>query len=180
MSRNIIITAADGQTGFLVAELLLTNNDFKSKVDSVTCLTLHPSSAKAKELTKLGAKVVPHHPGREREMVKVLKDSGCDTICLIPPTHKDKVDITMELIAAARKANVKNGLLISSVGCDLAERDKQPRLREFIDIEAKFLESKGVDGTMLGQSPCVIRWAESCNGYDQQQADVVKQRWLLC
>jgi nucleoside-diphosphate-sugar epimerase len=124
MSRNVLITAADGQTGFLIAELLLTNTDFSSKVDSITCLTLHPSSAKAKQLIKLGAKVVPHPPGREREMVKLLKETECDTICSIPPTHKEKVDITMELIDAARKANVTNGVLISSAGCDFAERDK--------------------------------------------------------
>lgn len=54
MSRNICITAADGHTGFLIAELILTDNDFKSKVDSVSVLSLHPNSARAKELGQMG------------------------------------------------------------------------------------------------------------------------------
>jgi len=141
----------------LIAELLLTHPDFSSKVDSVTGLTLHPTSAKAKELGKMGAKIVPHKPGREREMVNTLKQTGCDTICLIPPTHREKFDITVELVNAAKKAGVQNVLFISSAGCDLAERDKQPRLREFIDLEALVLSSKGDPNNPLGHSPCVIR-----------------------
>jgi len=154
---KVCITACDGQTGFLITELLLTNPDFSGKVDSVVGLSLHPRSAKAAELQKLGAQIVPHHPGRERDMVKTLKDTGCDTICLIPPTDKDKFNIVVELISAAKKAGVQNALLISSVGCDLADPQKQPRLREFIDIEALMLSSKGDPNTSLGHSPCVIR-----------------------
>jgi hypothetical protein len=54
MTRNICITAADGHTAFLIAELILTNDDFSSKVDSVSVLSLHPSSARAKELGQMG------------------------------------------------------------------------------------------------------------------------------
>lgn len=54
MTRNICISGGDGHTGFLIAELILTNNDFKSKVDSVSVLCLHPSGARAKELSQLG------------------------------------------------------------------------------------------------------------------------------
>jgi hypothetical protein len=70
-----------------------------------------------------------------REMVKTLTESGCDTICVIPPAHKDKFDITVELITATKKANIANTLFISAAGADLAERDKQPHLRQFIDLE---------------------------------------------
>lgn len=171
MTRNIVITAADGNTGFCIAELLLTHHKFKSKVDSVVGLTLHPSAAKAKELTKLGAKVVPHKPGRMREMVKTLKETRADTICLIPPPHKEKFDISIELAEAAKKAGIPNVLLISSVGCDLAERDTQPRLREFIDIETLVLSAKGDSSTSMGTSPCVIRagfYAENLLLYSPQ------------
>ena len=54
MTRNICISGGDGHTGFLIAEIILTNNDFKSKVDSVSVLCLHPSGARAKELSQLG------------------------------------------------------------------------------------------------------------------------------
>lgn len=156
--RNVCITAADGQTGFLIAELLLTDSKFKSSIDSVSALTLHPSSAKVKELQKLGAVIVPHKPGRVKEVIKTLKDTKCDTICLIPPTSVDKFDITLEMIQAAKESGtVQNALFISSAGADLAERDKQPRLREFVDLETEVMKTKGDANTPLGHSPCILR-----------------------
>jgi hypothetical protein len=49
----------------------------------------------------MGAKIIPHKPGKLREMVKSLKDTQADTLCLIPPAHKEKLDITVKLIEAA-------------------------------------------------------------------------------
>jgi nucleoside-diphosphate-sugar epimerase len=158
MSRKVCITACDGQTGFLITELLLTHPDFSGKVDSVVGLSLHPRSAKATELHKLGAQVVTHHPGRERDMVKTLKETSCDTICLIPPADKDKYNIVVELISAAKKAGIQKVLFISSAGCDLANPQKQPRLREFIDMEVLVLGNKGDPDTPLSHSPCIIRF----------------------
>ena len=54
MTRNICISGGDGHTGFLIAELILTGDDFKNKVDSVNVLCLHPSGNRAKELAQLG------------------------------------------------------------------------------------------------------------------------------
>lgn len=157
MSRNICITAVDGHTGHLIAELLVTDENFKKGFDSVTGLALHPTIARCKELEKLGVKIVPHKPGKLREMVETLKSTGADTMCLIPPAHKDKYDITVELIEAAKKANVSNVCFISSAGADMAERNKQPRLREFIDLECLVMASKGDPETATGHSPVVIR-----------------------
>lgn len=157
MSRNVCITAAEGQTGFAIAELLLSE-PFSGKVDSVTALTMDPSHQKPKELAAMNAKVVRHVPGRERDVVKTLKETGCDTICLIPPAHAEKYDIAAELVRAAKKAGVPNVCLISSAGCDYADPKKQPRLREFIDLESMTLAAKGDPNTALGHSPVVIRW----------------------
>jgi len=171
MTRNICITAADGNTGFLIAELILTNPDFKDKVDSVSVLALHPNVGRAKELAQMGAKVIPHKPGRMKEMVNTLKQSGCDTVCLIPPAHEDKFDITEELIDAAKKADVPNVLFISSAGADLAEREKQPHLREFVDLETLVMAAKGDGSSSLGHSPCIIRagfYAENLLNYAPQ------------
>src|SRR5688572_27069128 len=98
MSRNICVTAVDGHTGHLIAELLLTDPNFKAQSDSVAGLSLHPHAQHCKELEKLGAKIIPHKPGRMKEMVNTLKQTGADTLCLIPPAHTDKFDITVELI----------------------------------------------------------------------------------
>jgi hypothetical protein len=156
--RNLIITAADGQTGHLLSELLLTDPKFSAAIGTLTALCLHPDSDAARSLAKLGAKVVPHKPGRQNEMVKTLKAVGADTICVIPPTHVDKVDITTELVMAARKAGgISNVLLISSAGADLADEKRTPRLREFVGIEALVMAEKGVKKTDLGHSMVVIR-----------------------
>jgi NmrA-like family len=157
MPRNICISAIDGQTGFLIAELLLTNPDFTTEIDSVSGLTLHPTSHKSKELEKMGATIIPHKPGTVKSMAAVLKDSGADTMCVIPPTHKDKFDITVELVNAAKQAGVPNVCLVSSAGADLATMKKQPRLREFVDIEQLVMEAKGDSGTATGTSPVVVR-----------------------
>ncbi|GMF77392.1 unnamed protein product [Aspergillus oryzae var. brunneus] len=157
MSRQLCITSVDGHTGFLIAELILTDNKFKKAIGTVTGLTLHPDAPFCKELSKLGAKIVPHRPGRLRDMVSSLQEVGADTMCLIPPAHTEKFDITAELIEATKKANVPNVCFLSSAGCDLAERDKQPRLREFIDLEARFMASKGDPSTSTGHSPVIIR-----------------------
>ncbi|TEA15640.1 hypothetical protein C8034_v001480 [Colletotrichum sidae] len=129
MSRNVCITAVDGQTGSLIAELILKNRDFSRKVDSVVGLSLNPQSPRAQELRDMGVSIFHHAPGKERAMVTSLKETGCDTICLIPPAHEEKFDITVELINAAKKADIPNVLFISSAGCDYADPLKQPRLR---------------------------------------------------
>jgi len=157
MKRNLCITAVDGQTGFLIAELLLREGKFYKQIDSLTGLTLDPAAPRAKELEELGANIVAHKPGRVRDAVATLKKVGCDTLCLVPPAHRDKYDISLELVEAAKKAGVSNVLLISSAGADYADPKKQPRLREFIDIESAVLASKGDPNTQLGHSPCVLR-----------------------
>ncbi|CAG7996048.1 hypothetical protein PENNAL_c0010G02764 [Penicillium nalgiovense] len=171
MSRHVCITAAEGHTGYAIIELLLTHENFKNAVDSITALSLYPHGETCKELSKLGAKIVAHEPGRLSKMVDSLQAVGADTLCLIPPAREDKLDLTLELIDAAKKANVPNVCFISSAGCDLAERDKQPRLREFIDLETRFLASKGDPSTSTGHSPVVIRagfYAENLLLYSQQ------------
>jgi len=171
MSRNVCISAIDGQTGFLIAELLLTDRTFSSKVDSVCGLTLHPSSAKCKELQKLGVTIIPHKPGKVKDMAAILNESGADSLCIIPPSHKDKFDITMELVAAGKKAGVPNVCLVSSAGADMADIKKQPRLREFIDIEQLVMEAKGDAKTPTGTSPVVVRggfYAENLLNYSPQ------------
>jgi len=157
MTRKIAITAVDGHTGFTLAELLLTDPNLFEKFESVTGLSLHPNAPNCKELKELGAHIVPHKPGRVRDMVGLLKEIGADAICLIPPAHKEKHDVTVELIEATKKANIPNILFLSSVGCDLADKEKQPRLREFIDLETMVLSTKGKTSTETGHSPVVVR-----------------------
>ncbi|KIV80689.1 hypothetical protein, variant [Exophiala sideris] len=157
MSRNICITAVDGHTGYSIAEFILSHDNLKKKVGTITGLALKPQSQHAKDLAKLGVKIVPHKPGRMKEMVNAMKSTGADAVCLIPPAHQDKVEITQELIEATKRANIPNVCFISSAGCDLADPQKQPRLREFIELETLVLSAKGDTSTETGHSPVVIR-----------------------
>ncbi|GJN78620.1 hypothetical protein PLIIFM63780_002129 [Purpureocillium lilacinum] len=150
MSRKVCITAVDGHTGFAIAELILQHKELSRKVDSVAGLAIDPKSEHAQELKSLGAIIVQHKPGRVRDMSITLEEMGCDTICLVPPAHHDKLDICVELVEAAKRAAIPNVLLISSAGCDYADTAKQPRLREFIDLESLVLQSKGNASTPTG------------------------------
>ncbi|KAI9155204.1 putative transcriptional regulatory protein pb1a11.04c [Paramyrothecium foliicola] len=136
MSRKVGTTAVDGQTGFLIGELILKSKDFSSKVVAVVGLSLNPNSEHAQELKGPGATIVPHVPGRVKDKAKSLQQTGCDTICLVPHAHEGKFDICLELVEAAKEAQVPNVLLISSAGCDYADPQKQPRLRGFFGIKA--------------------------------------------
>lgn len=62
------------------------------------------------------------------------------------------------MIEAARAAQVPIVALISSVGCDMAEHDSQPRLREFVDIETEAMRAKGDSKTEMGHSPVITRY----------------------
>lgn len=158
MSRKVCVTSVDGHTGFAITELLLSD-PFSKKVDSVVGLALNPATPKAKEAEALGAQIVHLVPGDEKATAQTLKDTGCDTLCLIPPAHRHKKNIATELINAAKKAGVPNVLLNSSAGCDYADPQKQPRLREFIGLESLVMASKGDSSTNTGHSACVIRYS---------------------
>ena len=56
-------------------------------------------------------------------MVSSLKEIGADAICLITSTHKKKYDGTVELTEATKKTNILTTLFLSSVGCDLADKE---------------------------------------------------------
>ncbi|KAJ3161781.1 hypothetical protein HDU86_006552 [Geranomyces michiganensis] len=175
MPHNIAITSADGQTGHLVAELLLSDT-FASKLGGpLTCLTYDPS--KVKDLEELGAVIVPMPSSSTSEsgkkptksasaaatkkahesLVASLEDSKVDTIMVIPPARDGKVELTKQLVEAAKEAGVQNVLLLSAAGCDFADPKEQPILRSFIEIERMVMECKGDADVPLGHSPCILR-----------------------
>ena len=162
-SRKICITAADGQTGHLTAELLLSNGKFSNKFKSLSLLAM--DAEKCDDLKKLGGNKVNvlEYTSDKKKMVKLLGEENCDTMFLIPPAHKDKFKILKSLIeCAGQLKNVQNVVFLSSAGCDVAERDKQPSIRQFIDMEALIMSTKG-DTSLgsTGHSPCIIRSPQS-------------------
>ncbi|KAH7926696.1 NAD(P)-binding protein [Leucogyrophana mollusca] len=153
MSRTICITSADGQTGHLVAELLL--EQFSTEFKQLCCLALNPD--KCEDLKRLGAQVIPHKPKDRDGLVHALKSTGADTIFLIPPAHKNKLSLAKEMIDATYEAGIKNTVLLSAAGADLAEEKKQHQLRQFIHIEAEAMKLRYLPDTEAGTSQCIIR-----------------------
>jgi hypothetical protein len=157
MSRNLVITCGEGQTGHLIAELLLTNEKFSSAIKTLHVATCNQEHVHIKALSESGAQIIPVTPGNTEGLTKSLKDSGADTILIIPPSVSNKLEATKEMVEASKAAGIQNVVLISSAGCDMAERDHQPRLREFVDIENLVMKTKGDTKTETGHSPCIIR-----------------------
>ncbi|CDO76593.1 hypothetical protein BN946_scf184868.g7 [Trametes cinnabarina] len=169
-SRKILVTAGEGQTGRLIIELLTTDEEYNTKYAELTALVFSEQAKSTLDEFDTVQTVV-FDPKDEESLVKAM--SEVDTCLLIPPAHKDKAKITRTLLQAAKKAKtVQNLVLLSSAGADYAERDTQPRLREFIDLEALAMQPKGNPSTGdTGHSPCVIRagfYAENLLLYSKQ------------
>jgi hypothetical protein len=185
--RKILITTPEGHTGFTIAELLLTDPTFSSAINplgkegrgGVSLLTFSPNHANCKLLNSdYGTPVLTYQPDHVADLTATIQASGCDTLLLIPPAHHpDKLDIAIEVLEAVKRSSsggkggngggVKNMLLISMAGCDLAERGVQDELRNFVDLEAEFWRCKSSspasdvekgEPTGLGEgSLCVLR-----------------------
>lgn len=88
MSRNACISAVEGNTSYLIAELLPTDENFSNPVNGLTGLTMNPNAERCKDLANLGVTIVPHVPGRLKNLVTNLTEANANTVSLIPPAHK--------------------------------------------------------------------------------------------
>ncbi|KIP03863.1 hypothetical protein PHLGIDRAFT_76910 [Phlebiopsis gigantea 11061_1 CR5-6] len=168
-TRRILVTAAEGQTGRLLIELLL-DDVYRNKYQSLSALVFSDEATSAlSEFEDI--KILVFDPDDQQMLVKAMEQ--VDTCMLIPPARKDKAQITRTLLDAARQAKtVTNMVFLSSAGCEYAERDKQPRLREFVDLETLAMQPKSDTASGdTGHSPCVIRagfYAENLLLYTKQ------------
>ncbi|KAG1782332.1 hypothetical protein EV702DRAFT_375684 [Suillus placidus] len=156
MSRSICITAADGQAGHLITELLLSNQ-FRPKFKELFCVTLHPE--RCQDLEEMGANIMPHTVSGHVGLAQDLRESGADTIFMIPPAHAHKLRLARDILKAVTAADIKNTVLLSVAGADLAEEKTQPHLRQFTKLETEMMHPRytGPGATKAGTSQCVIR-----------------------
>jgi len=154
MSRTLCISSADGQTGHLLAKLLLTDPQFKSKIKKLYCLAFIPD--KCRDLAEMGAEIIVYRHDH-KTLVLALQSTGADTIFLVPPAHSLKFKLSKELISAVEDAGIKNTVLLSSGGIDLAEDKHQPHLRQFTKIEAETMKLRYLKDTQALTSQCIIR-----------------------
>lgn len=158
MPRKICIAGIDEYIGFAVAEVLLTDKRFSANIGTLVGLSLKPNSQDCKALADLGAKILTHKPGKAAGGVaETLKNLDADTICIIPPDHKDKLAVAIELIDAVKHAKIPSVCLISFAGCDLADKKKHPKLSEHFKIETLILKAGWEFNINAECSPVVIR-----------------------
>ncbi|KAJ7477917.1 hypothetical protein B0H11DRAFT_2028734 [Mycena galericulata] len=169
--RNILITAAEGQTGRCLIELLTTDEDYIDKYSALSALVFSEDAKTALQAEFEGVEVLVFDPKNEELLVQAMEK--VDTCMLIPPARKDKAKITRALLETAKKAKtVTNLVFLSSAGCDYAEKDTQPRLREFIALETLAMAAKSdTSAAQTGHSPCIVRagfYAENLLLYTKQ------------
>ncbi|KAI5799079.1 hypothetical protein EDC01DRAFT_650380 [Geopyxis carbonaria] len=155
--RSLILTAGEGHTAHQLGTLLLTSAKFKSKLSKLTVITMNESHAHISALRDAGASIAPVEAGDTDALAAAMEEAGADTICIVPPSVEDKVAASQQLLDAATEAGVQNVVLISSAGCDMAEREEQPALRQFVDIETAVMKMKGDAERKTGHSLCIIR-----------------------
>lgn len=84
-TRKILVTAAEGQTGHLLVELLATHNDYVDKYQMLMALVFS-EEAKAELEEFESVEVIVYDPKDEETLVKSME--MVDTCMLIPPARK--------------------------------------------------------------------------------------------
>jgi uncharacterized protein YbjT (DUF2867 family) len=83
--RKILITAAEGQTGRCLIELLTTDENYAGKYSALSALVFS-EDAKAALGEFEGVKVLVFDPKKEKLLVQAMEN--VDTCMLIPPARK--------------------------------------------------------------------------------------------
>lgn len=83
--RNILITAAEGQTGRCLIELLTTDEDYTGKYGALIALVFS-EDAKTALAEFEGIEVLVFDPKKEKLLVQAMEK--VDTCMLIPPARK--------------------------------------------------------------------------------------------
>ncbi|GAA5868327.1 hypothetical protein JCM8547_002155 [Rhodosporidiobolus lusitaniae] len=155
--RVIAVLSAEGYTGSALIELLYTDGKYKNQFDKLIGITFgEPVSPDVKDIhDEVGLETMNVEDVDE----EVMKKEGVDTAVIIPPSRKDKLELVKSFLEVAKKSkSVKNVILLSSAGADYATEEKQPRLREFIDLEVLAMQPKSDPETGdTAHSPCIVR-----------------------
>jgi len=131
---KVCITACDGATGHSIVEHLMSHGDYKDKIEAICALAIEPKSCA--DLGKF-AKITSANFSDPKSLAEHM--SKCDVVLLIPPACNEKKKMTTNMIEAVKMANVKNVVFLSTAGIDMADPKKQPRMREFIELETMLL-----------------------------------------
>ncbi|GAA5968448.1 hypothetical protein JCM11641_007641 [Rhodosporidiobolus odoratus] len=155
--RVIAVLSAEGYTGCAVIEELFSDGSYRNKFDKLLGITFGEAvSPDNKQILEDYSVETMSIDEVDEEKIKSLR---IDTALIIPPARKDKLDQVKQFLELAKKAkSVQNVVLLSSAGADYADREKQPHLREFIDLEVLAMQPKSDPSTEdTGHSPCVVR-----------------------
>lgn len=122
-SPSVLITSGSGFTAFYCARELINQ---KLKVTVIT-----PNPDEAEDIKKLGAEVRKVEPNDTETLKSELKK--VDSVLMIPPASKDKLQVAKMTIDACSSAGVKNVIAVSTFG-GITDK-KLPELQKFKQIE---------------------------------------------
>lgn len=151
-SRKIMVTAAETLAGRYLIDLLMTE-PHRSRYLTLTAMCFSIEAA-ATFANYEGLNVVVYDENNKRAL-RGYMETWADTCMLIPPARADRAAVTRTLIDAARAAqHVRSLVLLSAAGCEYAEYNRQPRLRELVELEAAACAPVAA---APGFSACVVR-----------------------
>jgi hypothetical protein len=68
--------------------------------------------------------IIAYNPKKVKDIIATLKESGANTLCIIPLAYKDKFNIIIELVTISKKATILNICLISFTNANIVDAKK--------------------------------------------------------
>ncbi|CAG8486994.1 1518_t:CDS:2 [Ambispora leptoticha] len=135
MAPKIIVTAVDGWTGYEIVKHI-TTPDLVNKFGEIYATSEGPETiadvAELKQKKEVTFLEIDSSKNLSK-MEEVFKKA--EIAVLIPPAKTDKLQRSKNLIEACKTAGLKKVVLISMAAADVADKQKQPHIAEFQQIE---------------------------------------------
>jgi uncharacterized protein YbjT (DUF2867 family) len=117
----------------------------KSFTESIALIKSSHGEGEAKDIQAMDASFqIKRTNYSDDEFGVLMKDADC--LILIPPAEQEKVKNAAHLLECAKKCNVKNVVMLSSVGAEL----QSPCFKEFAVLEQQAKAS--------GLNYCIVRY----------------------
>jgi len=112
----------------------MTHGSYKDKIEAICAVAIEPKACS--DLGKF-AQITSANFNDPKSIAEHMEK--CNIVFLIPPACNEKKKMTSNMIEPTKLAHVKNVVFLSTAGIDMADPQKHPRLREFVELESHLL-----------------------------------------